>query len=312
MKRNIFTILGLILIVYMVLFLDIPIDHYRIIQELWNSGHIFLFILISFYLYKKVFNKYTFPLYLEILSISIISIIIGGLIEYIQSFTGRDSSYYDVALDTIGGLIGVLLFSNSVKKTNKIKRVFLHSSIVVLFIYLIYPMLIVAIDDIYQRIEFPAIISTNSSREVTRFDQQNIKIEFVDSDLVNGKSDKILKLLFNPGKYSTAVLGTGIQDWSKYNYLAFTIYNPELTSTTLNIRIHDDAHSLSGNQFYDRYNRKLTINSGWNEIKISLYDVKNSPTKRKMDMQKVDQIMLYKSNLTKTEILYLAGMRLSE
>lgn len=312
MKRYIQTTLVVSLIAYFVLFFDIDIKHQRILHQLWNLGHVFLFLLISFYLYKKIFNRLTIPLYLEIFYITIFSIFIGSSIEYIQYFTGRDKSYYDVALDVVGGLLGVAIFSTAVKNTRKITKIMIRGSIFFASIIIVYPMFVIVLDDINQKIEFPILFSNMHSRELSRITKENINIESINNALKDSRNGKLAKLTFLPGLYSTGVFATGIQDWSEYKDLNILLYNPRFQVTSVSIRIHDNEHSSFGNLYNDRYNQRSVLTAGWNEIVISLEHVKNAPFERKMDMKKIDQLILYKNGLKAPEILYLGTIRLAK
>ena len=307
--KNIFLIIFItILLIYLIFYIDIDITHSRFFQELWNAGHVVLFIFISWLLYRKYFYINSKSFYFELFSIVLIALIIGILIELIQTYTGRNKSLYDVGLDVLGGLIGISIFSKTLHKHRKFKiytfnfMTFLSASL------LLYPMALNMIDDIYQSKEFPFILSNKYSRELLRFNKKNINVDFVRNDFSVNGNDNIFKLKFFPGKFSTAELTTGVENWVGYNYLFFRIFNPNSASKTLAIRIDDSVHKKSGYLYSDRYNKRLIIHPGWNEIKINLDEIKNAPLDRKMIMEKIDQILLFKSNLNKTLVLYLDQM----
>lgn len=311
MKKYLLSIALFIITLYLVLFFDVDIKHHRLLQALWNLGHIFLFLLLSFVLYKKVLNRLKCSLFVEVFYVVILAALTGSIVEFIQSFTGRDSSVYDVVLDVVGSLTGLLLFSDKLKRSGKNFRLIIRTVVVIITIGSLYPLLTNAIDDIRQKMQFPALLLNQSRLELLRINKLNINISHVENKFSSEKGNKLLKLVFLPGRYSSAKLAAGVQDWSGYNNLIFNVYNPYTKATGMNIRIHDNAHQDSGYIFLDRFNMVLKVNQGWNRFRISLKKVKNALRGRQMNMQKIDEIIFYKSNLKSPETLYLGQMSLT-
>jgi len=313
-KRNkigsILALLGGSITIYFVFFFNIDISRYRSLHELWNLGHIFLFIVITLYTYKYYLNNLKLPAYSEILFIVIFALVVGLFIEYVQTFTGRNYSYFDVLLDVIGGLIGFILFSKSISDFNLVQKLLTYSSILTLLSLSLYPMVIVVLDDFNQREDFPILVKNKSVFEVTRFKKSNMNIELVNNIYNQDKETKVLKFTFKPGNYSTAILGTFETDWSEYGSLVFSVYNDNETPSSFVIRIHDSKHEKVDYAYRDRFNKIIKLKNGWNEIIISLSDVKNAPVNRYMNMKKISQLIIFKSNVKKEQQLYFGKMRL--
>ena len=81
-----FIILSILTLVtiYSVFFLKVEITQYRIFQQLWNFGHIILFVGISYFFYSKFLNKISLPILSEFLLVIIGALIIGYGIEVLQ------------------------------------------------------------------------------------------------------------------------------------------------------------------------------------------------------------------------------------
>jgi len=307
---SLLTLLGVGIAIYFVFLFNIDISRYRSLQELWNLGHIFLFIVITFYAYKYYLNNLTLSVYSEIIFIAILALVIGLFIEYVQTFTGRNYSYFDVLLDVVGGLIGFIFFSKSISEFNLVQKLITYSSILTLLILTLYPMIIVVLDDFNQRADFPILIKNESVFEVTRFKKNNINIELVNNIDYQDKETKVLKFTFKPSKYSTATLGTFKTDWSEYKYLVFSVYNDKETTSSFVMRIHDSKHEKIDYAYKDRFNRLIKLNNGWNEINICLNDVKNAPANRYMNMKRISQLIIFKNDVNKEQQLYFGKMRL--
>ena len=89
--------------------------------------HLILFAILSFLLlwgYRKLFFDVTYPHRRRLFFIiSLISILYGGLTELLQKylFINRYCSLYDFIADTIGCVIGIIIFHFLVQK--KIKKI---------------------------------------------------------------------------------------------------------------------------------------------------------------------------------------------
>ncbi len=308
--KSLFVVLFSVLVVYLVFFLKIDLTRYRSVQQIWNLGHIFLFIGLSYLAIKTVFKHSSFSVYMQFVLISSSAVLLGILIEYLQTFTGRDKSSYDVLLDWVGACIGFVVFSDTLLNMNRLVRINFRAGVVILTILSLIPMLNIIIDDIHQGKEFPVLVSNENTRELSRFQRNNVSLSFV-SNSKNNSGLKSLRIDFSPGQYPTASLGYFNQNWSGYNYLSFDVFSP-ISVSTLVIRIHDQRHERSGYQYRDRFNHSIQLSSGWNKIKIPLTAVKKAPFKRDMNMQKIQKLMFFQVNLRKPLYLLFSTIKLEK
>jgi len=306
----IFGVLLSLAVIYSVFFLKTDLTQYRTIQELWNLGHIFLFTGLSYLVIKHLFKDSPFSVYTQFILIMIGSVLLGMLIEYLQTFTGRDKSGYDVLLDLVGGCIGFILFSKTLSRMSRLVRASFGLGVVVFTLVVLMPMLNIIIDDLQQRKEFPVLVSNKSDRELSRFITNKVGLKLVPDN--NKRFDyKLLRMDFYLGKYPTAGLGDFNEDWSRYKYLSFNVFSPYPTSS-FNIRIHDEWHEHSGYRYQDRFNDRIQLSSGWNKIRIALYDVKRAPLKRDMNMQQIRKLMFFKINLNKPVYFLFSPIKLEK
>jgi len=308
--NSIFVILFSLLVIYLVFFLKLDITRYRSVQQIWNLGHIFLFVGFSYLIIKTVFKRSQFSVYTQFAVISISSVLLGILIEYLQTFTGRDKSSYDVLLDWVGACIGFVIFSDALVKASRLVRISFSAGVVIFTLLSLIPMLNIVIDDIQQRKQFPILIANESVREFSRFHKNNVRLNFVANNS-DKPGPKLLRIDFSPGQYPTASLGYFNQNWSNYRYLSFNVFNP-LSVSSLNIRIHDQRHELSGYHYQDRFNHSIQLSSGWNKIKISLANVKKAPLNRAMNMQKINKLMFFSVNLREPFYLLFSAIKLEK
>jgi hypothetical protein len=75
-------------------------------------------------------------------------------------------------------------------------------------------------------------------------------------------------------------------------------------------RIHDRIHVQGAQRFQDRFNRRYTIQPGWNRIHIPLLDVQQAPEGRAMDLNFIMAVGLFATRLDRLRIVFLDDIRL--
>ncbi len=304
------SILLSLFVVYLVFFLQTDLTQYRIVQQIWDLGHVFLFMGFSYLAIKIIFKHSGFSVYTQFAVISISAILLGAVIEYLQTFTGRDKSSYDVLLDLVGASIGFVVFSETLRSMNRFVRVSFWAGVIILTLISLSPMFNAVVDAIQQRKAFPVLVENKSAMELSRFTQNNVQLDLVTNNS-NQSAIKLLRMNFTPGKYSTAILAYFNPDWRSYNYLSFNVFNPASLSS-LNIQIHDQLHERNGYHYRDRFNYHLRLSSGWNKIRIPLANVKKAPFKRDMNMQQIKKLLFFKSNLRQPVYLLFSVIQLEK
>lgn len=313
MRQNILRYISYALIiavtVYSVFFLKVEITRYRIFQELWNLGHIVLFIALYYIVYRKLLNQLKLPIITEFFIIIFSSLLVGFCIEILQTYTGRDKSNYDILLDIVGAVIAFILFSRIFSESsNKVQALF-TTLVFTLTVVSLYPMAINITDAINQRLDFPRLLTNDSKNELTRFKKGNVELDIIEKDITTTRK-KVLSVTFKPAQYATISLESFNKDWTLYSYLNVSIYNPGQTSSVIILRVHDRTHETNGFNFKDRFNTRVKLNSGWNKLSIRLSDIKDSPVSREMDMDEVVGFMLFKMNSRITETLFISQIQL--
>jgi len=95
---------------------------------------------------------------------------------------------------------------------------------------------------------------------------------------------------FNPGEYPGISVIEPEPDWSGYRSLRLDVFSANKNGLILVLRVHDDRHNQ---QFLDRFNMRLQIRPGMNEIDIPLRQIALAPRGRKMDMTNIAGVVLY-------------------
>lgn len=271
-------------------------DSLRSYRYGWEAGHLFSFALWT-YLYSLWRRACSFwSLAVEVL---LLTIVVGGLTEILQSLIGREGSWLDLGNDIVGCLIG-LFFLTAVRRV--LPSFWLRSMqlpVLILVIWSLIPTGRVIIDDLIAHQQFPLLSGFETSLEASRWHGSAKRT--VSGDIASsGQSSLQIKL--NTQRYSGLGLKDFPRDWSAYRVLSLQVFNPDAKPLMLHFRLHDHLHS---NQYSDRYNHSFNLKTGWNELVISLADVATAPKNRLFDLSRVAGMGVFVGKLERSRTIYL-------
>jgi VanZ family protein len=268
----------------------------KLFGALWNCGHIVFFIAFVFVLNKK-FDLRRWPYALFTLAVVFVG---GGLIEIIQSYTGRDGNWDDLLRDLSGTCVGLFWLrqpSFSVWLGRLVALAFLIPSLSVVFFEAWYQ---------YQAMKkFPLIAGFETSIELYR---QKSTAEL--SPLFHTQGHYSLKLNLTTERYSGISIERLFNDWTNYKQLSVDIYNPSSLPFTLVLRVNDIAHEKTGWVDEDRFNKQFQVNPGWNHQIFTLAEIQKGPAKRLMDLSQISLIVIYAAQLPEARTIYLDNLTL--
>lgn len=263
---------------------------------LWNCGHIVFFIALVFALNKKIdLSRWQFAL------ITLFAVFIGGgLIEVIQSYTGRDGNWDDLLRDLSGTCVGLFWLrppSLSVWLGRVVALAFLIPSLSVVFFEAWFQ---------YQAMKkFPLLAGFESSIEL--YGQKStaeLSAEF------HTQGHYSLKLNLTTERYSGISFERIFNDWSGFKQLSVDIYNPSSLPLALVLRVNDIAHEKTGWVDEDRFNKGFQVNPGWNHLVFTLDEIQKGPAKRLMDLSQISLIVIYAAQLPEARTIYLDNLKL--
>jgi len=119
--------------------------------------------------------------------------------------------------------------------------------------------------------------------------------------------NRVARLTFQPTTYPEFIVLETVPDWSKYEYFTFEVYSELDSESYLTLRIEDIYHN---NRYDDRFNRRIPVSPGLNQVAISLHDIRTAPKHRKMDMTAVRTFSLFAYMPVDTFTLYLDNFKL--
>lgn len=276
----------------------------RSFRYIWGIGHLFCFALWA-YLYVDWRSNQ--PFIRQMIEVTILIFIIGGLTELIQSQIGREATWQDLGNDLIGGLLGVAFFSQSRKTISPWQLKFLQTPILLMFFWSLLPVAKVLIDDVIALRQFPLLSGFETSLEGSRW-SGSARRDIENTIYFSG--DSSLRIKLTTQRYSGIGLKDFPRNWSAYSSVGLQVFNPDQEPLLLHFRIHDRLHSAHKNAYRDRFNASFEIKPGWNQLQIPLAKVAHAPKDRLLDLTHVAGMGVFVGKLDHPRTIYLDDVKL--
>ncbi|MCW8858443.1 MAG: hypothetical protein OQK97_01905 [Deltaproteobacteria bacterium] len=304
-NRKIYVLLPLALLSALLLFVGGPgTDSLRSFRYVWGAGHLFCFALWA-HLYSTWRADLSFKrLFLEIL---LLTFVIGGLTELIQSGIGREATWQDLGNDVIGSLIGLMFFSQTRTQLPALQLKIIQIPVFILVLWTLFPVGKVLVDDLISWQQFPLLSNFETPLEATRW---NGSAKRMLSRQIHFSGQSSLQIDLNTKRYSGIGLKDFPRDWSAYKTISLQIFNPDGEPLKLHFRIHDQSHREHKNAYSDRYNNSFTLHSGWNQLEVSLADVAQAPKNRLLDLSRIAGMGVFVGKLDQPRTIYIDDVKL--
>lgn len=268
-------------------------------KSLWNLGHIPFSLVAVLFIHNRVNLdgwKRGAWLFLFILLMSVI-------VELLQAAIGREASVNDIIRNFIGA--GIAWFwiqtPNSIIWLGRVLvlALLLNESLNTGRLF-------------YGQHLFEKQLPIISDFEHT-FDIQRWQGSIETSDKFSSSGSYSLKGNLGLEQFSNIQIQGNPQDWSKYRALSFDIYNEQTDKIELMLRIHDKNHAFGPYRwrYGDRFNKKLTLDPGWNHYQISLNTIKNAPTRREIDLKEIENLQFFVVKPENKITIFLDNLRLN-
>jgi|GEM_PF-2206978 len=237
---------------------------------------------------------------------------LGLAIEVFQiNLASRDASLADLALDTAGILVGVLLFSmpSFLRLKNKVWAVV---AFIVMAVTVAVSMKNVAplIGFDLTRPPIPVVRSFNERFSAAKI--EGYGGAHFSRELSKQQECCVLRMVFEPAQYSGVIFHERSARWSDYERLSIKIYSYLPDTRQIILRINDGLHN---NLYEDRYNGSFEITPGLNELDVPLSLIvmmgNNDSAGRKMNIDDVTMIQLFTVEIESSFELDLLSVKLN-
>lgn len=305
LKRLIFLLIFLIL--FLLFFIGGP-DYLssRSFKSFWNLGHILFFLLFPLLIlsYKRFSKNYL----KQCIFIITITIILGAIIELLQSSFQRFPDANDLFRDIIGAMAYLFFLSPPRKTISKRILLMVQSCTVVLIGLQIFPVIIALTDEHIACRQFPELSGFETPFEIQRWSGNS---DFIIDKKIKKTGKASMRVFLNTDKYSGVTLRYFPKNWEGFSYFQFAIFNPSSEDISITCRINDKKHIEQDQRYEDRFNRSFSIPKGWNTITVSLKDIKHAPKNRLMNMHEICKVGLFSSSLPYQRIINIDDVKLS-
>lgn len=282
----------------------------RSIEILWNLGHI-----ATYCLWTYLLIKYYDPLKRQSYGHQWIwalgfTLIFGIVIEMIQKeCLGRTADISDIIKNMIGCGLSLAFFVPTRKNNRRFVLLTLQLMILIMLLGQFLPLAWAFTDEWIAREQFPNLGTFEAPLEITRWEPNHSKLT-IDHHIKNqGKSSLRIDLTVNG--FSGANLEFFPRDWRGFSSIRFTIYNPRKSLLKMVCRINDFDHNRNGYHYKDRFNKRIPITSGWNQIEIPMEQVQNAPVNRSMNMAEIESFAIFFYKLNQPQSVYIDDLSLN-
>ncbi len=302
----------LVAVIFIVLFGELP-GTSLFWQEVQNTGHTLLFAVVAVLVLlllqdsTVMFRPASLKLYIVA---GLVSLLLGVLAEFVQQLIGRDSSASDIMRDLTGIVTGLGLCASLDSrlrslwlKSRKIVKVGIIALTLCVISAGLLPLVYLSAAYLQRNEAFPVILNLKEKWAIPFI---QTKKAVVQASVANDVTRSV-PVQFNPGIYPGVSMIELYPDWSSFKMLTLDIYSEQVEAFDLVVRIHDERHN---NDYTDRFNKRLKIESGENLFHISLQEIERAPMGRKMDMAKMSTLVLFAGEVTVPIRFFLGTIRL--
>lgn len=245
------------------------------------------------------------PHWRQWLLVTLIAVLLGSLIEFIQSFIGRSASIDDILHNLFGVWLGLFWGQKPTRQVWALRAVSL------LFIS---PALWLIVDsgvaNLVMRYQFPQINSFESRYELQQLQLNKAQVKIRQDSSIHTHGNQSLYVELDTHKFAGLSLIGPYGDWGKYKSISMDFYNPDARPLELIIRVSDLQHDRGDNRYNDRFNRPFVLASGWNHLQINLEDVRTAPLNRVMGMDEISNLTIFALQLSEPRQFYWDNVRL--
>ena len=235
-------------------------------------------------------------------------LLLGVAIESVQLFIGRSFSRGDIINNIIGGYLGLLALALFNRQTSiKTKSIAMTFALILLAVGLrslekhLY-------DEYLIRQQFPLLSGFESELEMQRWEHDHTLLRRSEEFVKSGRYS--LKVDFLPGRWPNISLEHFRGNWSGYQQLVFSIYNPNKVTYTYQMKVYDFKNIQNRRRYNDRFNTRITIAPGWNTIETPLRDIIKAPKHRSMNIYQIRGFSLFTDKLKQPVTLYIDDIHL--
>ncbi len=280
----------------------------RSFKAAWDLGHILFFFLATYLAIACTRStRHEQKSWLFFGLFLLLVLVAGIIIELVQQMIGgRSVSGWDVYRNLLGCLAAFTVTGSL--PLAKRGYLFLSAAVVILLFAAGRPLYTSLTDEQTARNQFPLLSDFETPFEQNRW--KDVRQLQRQKNIVR-RGQYGLRVQLSTATYSGTSLFYFPHDWRGFQTLHFSVYNPEEEVLFLHCRIQDGLHAQHGMRFDDRFHKRFTLRPGWNDLSVSLQEVRTAPATRLMDMAQVEGFGLFVIRQPRARVVYLDSIYLS-
>ena len=228
--------------------------------------------------------------------------------ESLQHVVGRSFQLLDLLKDALGASLAIALWHVAHSQDRR-RRLGLGLVALTLGALSLYPLGRAVVFDAMMVDSFPMLVAFDSPVTMHQLKPMGVNLSLAANPEV--ESELALKVELKPGQYPGLEVVKMVSDWSGYQGLRLTLYNPQTQSMPLVLKLQDSQnHRLQGG-YHDRLNRSLELMPGANDVRLAIDEITEAPATRKMAIDDMARISLFAVNMTESAVFYVQGIHLT-
>lgn len=232
------------------------------------------------------------------LSAVVVTTVLGGLIEIIQAFIGRDASFGDLGRDMLGaGCALGILASRDVRLWRVGSRFRGRATVAILAIscglWALYPVAEATLAYARRAAAFPVLVQFSTPLDLYFLSSgaADLSLQAFPAQWAQTADQQSLRVDFKAGNWPGVTYEELAPDWRNYGSLVVDITNPMSTPLPIAVRVHDAWHNL---QYQDRFNRTFQLAPLSRQIiRIPMADIQHGLVGRELDLAHIAGIVIF-------------------
>lgn len=236
----------------------------------------------------------------------------GAAMELVQGYTGRGPSLHDALANALGAAGGILWAESSrlalagqLSATGRTAARLVAAGLVLAAELEPLPTLF---DAAQQQMAMPLVASFEHAWELRRWSGQHAQLARQSSRATDGQWSLHVEL--EPARFSSVAMHWPPHDWTGYDELVLDVWLEGDEPLEMVLKIFDDDYWATPAQREDRFEQRLHLLPGWQQVRVSLAEVEAAPQGRRMNLTAITFVELFAIDLPAPRALELDNVRL--